>query len=182
MNKDLFPETLLVYVVDGHTFTTSLKVAEHFQKRHDDVLKAIKKLINDYHSLRNFAESDCPDKEFAELNFQPSLYQNERGKTYPMYKITEKGFALLAMGFSGKQALQWKIDFLTAFENMETALKAKTKREANALSILRPHLLVVAQGTEDGESRAAIAAKTGHRSLSTITANRRRCHQLGLLH
>jgi len=171
MNKDLFPETLLVDVVDSHTFTTSLKVAEHFQKQHKNVLQSIEKLL-----------SDCPDKEFAELNFQLSSYQDSTRRTLPMYKITHDGFAILAMGFTGKQALQWKIDFLTDFRNMETALKAKTKREANALSILRPHLLVVAQGTEDGESRAAIAAKTGHRSLSTITANRRRCHQLGLLH
>lgn len=64
MNADLFPETLLVEIADGQTFTTSLKVAEHFHKLHKDVLKAINKLI-----------ADCPDEAFAQRNFAPSKYQ-----------------------------------------------------------------------------------------------------------
>jgi Rha family phage regulatory protein len=168
---DCFPQTLLVDIVDGHTFTTSLKVAEHFQKRHKNVLQSIEKLL-----------TDCPDKEFAGLNFQPSSYQDSTGRTLPMYCLTEEGFALLAMGFTGKQALQWKIDFLTAFRSMETALKQRVERRANALRYLRPHWLTIEQGADDGLSRRDLCALTGHKSPDTITANKRRMRDAGLLH
>jgi Rha family phage regulatory protein len=170
MNRDLFPETLLVEIADGHAFTTSLKVAEHFHKRHDDVLKAIKKLL-----------ADCPDSEFSLRNFAESEYQNERGKTYPMYRLTHDGFALLAMGFTGPKALQWKIDFLNAFRAMETALKLKTERRAQALGFLRPHWLTIEQGVEAALPRRVICTLTGHKSPNTITANKRRMRQAGLL-
>jgi len=170
-NTDLFPETLLVDIADGQIFTTSLKVAEHFHKHHKNVRRDIEKLL-----------AECPDKEFSLLNFERSEYQNERGKTYPMYKLTHDSFSLLAMGFTGKQALQWKIDFLTAFRHMETALKQKIERRANALRFLRPHWLAIEQGVNDGLSRRAICAVTGHRSPDTITANKRRMRDVGLLH
>ncbi|MGZ5055464.1 MAG: Rha family transcriptional regulator [Methylobacter sp.] len=174
-NNDLFPETLLVDIADGHTFTTSLKVAEHFQKQHKDVLKAIKKLL-----------ADCLDSVFAERNFAPSKYQVIGGKNSTrheeMYLLTEEGFALLAMGFTGKQALQWKIDFLTAFRSMETALKARVERRANALRYLRPHWLTIEQGVDNGLSRRDLCALTGHRSPDTISANKRRMRNAGLLH
>jgi phage regulator Rha-like protein len=66
MNHDLFPKTLLVDSADGHVFTTSLKAAEHFQKRHKNVLQSIEKLL-----------TDCPDKEFAGLNLQPSTIDDK---------------------------------------------------------------------------------------------------------
>lgn len=185
-NNDLFPETLLVDIADGQTFTTSLKVAEHFHKRHDHVMRDIEKIITECRnleiSLPNSGESDYKISEFSLLNFEQSDYQNERGKTYPMYKMTHDGFALLAMGFTGKQALQWKIDFLTAFRSMETALKARVERRANALRYLRPHWLTIEQGAGDGLSRRDLCALTGHRSPDTITANKRRMRNAGLLH
>lgn len=171
MNTDLFPETLLVEIADGKTFTTSLKVAEHFKKQHRNVRRDIEKLL-----------ADCPNQEFSLLNFEQSDYQNDRGKTYPIYKISHDGFALLAMGFTGKLALQWKIDFLTAFRHMETALKLRTERRANALRYLRPHWLTIEQGVDNGLSRREICAQTGHRSAATITANKRRMRNAGLLH
>lgn len=171
MNHDLFPETLLVEQSAGQIFTTSLKVAEHFQKNHQHVLRDIKKLI-----------AECPDSEFSLSNFGQSNYTNERGKAYPMYRLTHDGFAILAMGFTGPKALQWKIDFLNAFRQLEAELKARVEREASALYLLKPHYRTIGLGTEAGESRAAIAAKTGHKSLETITANRRRLRQLHLLH
>lgn len=174
-NTDLFPETLLVDIADGHTFTTSLKVAEHFRKQHKDVLKAIKNLL-----------TECPDKEFSRRNFAPRNYRYSTAKNQLrdalMYEITQDGFALLAMGFTGKQALQWKIDFLSAFRSMETALKVRVERRANALRYLRPHWLTIEQGLDNGLSRGDICIMTGHRSPDTITANKRRMRDAGLLH
>lgn len=171
MNKDLFPETLLVQQSAGQIFTTSLKVAGHFQKRHDNVVRDIKKLL-----------ADCPDLEFSLLNFEESEFQNERGKTYPMYRLTHDGFAILAMGFTGPKALQWKIDFLNAFRDLEAAVKAQTEREAAALFNLRPHWKTIGEGILAEMSRLEICALTGHKSPDTITANKRRMRNAGLLH
>jgi len=174
MNQDIFPETLLVAIADGHTYTSSLKVAEHFHKQHKDVLRAIKKLL-----------ADCPDEDFSRRNFAPRKYQYHTGKGQlreaEIYHLTEEGFALLAMGFTGKQALQWKIDFLTAFRTMETALKTPIERRANALHFLRPHWLIIEQGVNNSLSRQEICVQTGHRSPNTITANKRRMRSIGLL-
>ena len=95
---------------------SSLKVAEHFEKRHKDVLKAIKNL-------------EIPE-EFRERNFAPSEYAQETGigqtRKYPMYLMTRDGFTLLAMGFTGKKAMQWKIRYIEAFNAMEKRLAEET--------------------------------------------------------
>lgn len=171
MNHDLFPETLLVEQSVGQIFTTSLKVAEHFQKRHKNILRDIEKLL-----------ADCPDSEFTGLNFELSNYQDSTGRTLPMYRLTHDGFAILAMGFTGPKALQWKIDFLNAFRSMEATIKAQTEREAAALYWIKPHWQTIRQGVEAEMSRQQICALTGHKSPNTITANKRRMRDAGLLH
>ena len=42
----------------------------------------------------------------------------------PMYHITRDGFALLAMGFTGKEAMRWKEAYIAAFNAMEARLKS----------------------------------------------------------
>lgn len=87
--------------------TTSLKVAEVFEKEHKNVLKSIENLVAD-NSAANF--------------FQLTTYKN-RGKEYPMYEMDRNGFSLLVMGFTGEKALQWKIKYIEAFNQMESELK-----------------------------------------------------------
>lgn len=170
--KDLFPETLLVDFADGHCFTTSLKIAEHFCKQHFNVINDIKKLIS-------LLESQGSG-EFSRPNFRPSESKNSRGKKYLTYKITHDGFAILAMGFTGGKALAWKIKFLEAFRAMETQLRARTEREAAALHQLRPLLMPVVQGTQQGLRRNAIGESI-NRSPASISYHRRSARRLGLL-
>ena len=105
--------TNAVVVSDGKVTTTSLKIAEVFGKLHKDVLKAIESL-------------QVPDG-FRERNFSLSEYssQNGLGKTinYKMYLITRDGFTLLAMGFTGFKAMQFKIAYIEAFNAMEAKLR-----------------------------------------------------------
>ncbi len=169
MKSDLFPETLLVNVADGHTFTTSLMVADHFHKHHKNVLRAIESLI-----------ADCPDQAFGRLNFEPSSYLNAQSKPQPLYRLTHNGFALLAMGFTGAEAMGWKIAFLRAFNAMEAQLRAHTEREAAALHLLRPVTVAVAEQTEAGLNRSAIGFEVD-RSPNSISYHRRSARRLGLL-
>lgn len=87
--------------------TTSLKVAEVFEKEHKNVLKSIENLVAD-NSAAKF--------------FRLTTYKN-RGKEYPMYEMDRDGFSLLVMGFTGEKALQWKIKYIEAFNQMESELK-----------------------------------------------------------
>lgn len=154
---------------DGLPFTTSRAVAERFGKNHKDVLKAIKNLL-----------ADMPDPEFGRRNFAPSSYLNAQRKTQPEYRLTHDGFALLAMGLTGTDALAWKVAFLQAFNALEAELHAATERYAHALDVVRPSLRPVVDGTEAGLGRAAIAAPLG-KSANAITYHRRVARRLGLI-
>lgn len=120
-HKDLFPETLVVTMVDGQPMTSSLQIAEHFGKRHNDVLRAISSLVK---------RTSCPVRL---RNFAQSSYLNEQNKKQPMYLLTRKGFEFIASGFTGAAADEWKWKFLDAFESMEARLHEITQREAHAL-------------------------------------------------
>lgn len=100
---------------NGEMFTTSLIIAEAFEKEHKDVLKAISNL-------------ECSE-EFNQRNFAPMVYEAEIGsgakREFPAYRLTRDGFAFLAMGFTGKKAAAWKEKFLDAFNAMEKALQEK---------------------------------------------------------
>src|SRR5690554_5793386 len=54
--------------------------------------------------------------------FHEDTYEN-RGKQYPMYYMNRDGFTLLAMGFTGKKALEFKLKYIEAFNRMEQQLK-----------------------------------------------------------
>lgn len=100
-------------VVDGKITTTSNQVAEHFGKLHKNVLRAIQNM-------------ECSDG-FRRLNFEPSSYVNEQGKEQPCYRLSRDGFAFLAMGFTGKEAAQWKEAYINAFNKMEAELLAQSR-------------------------------------------------------
>lgn len=104
-------------VVDGQITTTSNQIAEHFGKRHADVMRAIKRL-------------EC-SAEFTERNFALSEFLDATGRKLPCYRITRDGFVFLAMGFTGKEAAQWKEAYITAFNKMEAELRAKEKPAAD---------------------------------------------------
>lgn len=101
----------IVEIDGGKMFTTSLVIAQAFEKEHKDVLKAISNL-------------EC-SPEFNERNFAPVEYKDAKGEMRPAYRLTRDGFAFLAMGFTGKKAAAWKETFLEAFNAMEKALLAK---------------------------------------------------------
>ncbi len=97
-------------VINGTIKTTSLKVAEHFGKRHDRVLRAINNL-------------EC-SPEFTESNFGVSEYKDASGKSNPYYEMTKDGFTFLAMGFTGKEAAKWKEAYINAFNKMAEQLSS----------------------------------------------------------
>lgn len=95
-------------VVDNAVYTTSLSVAEVFNKNHKNIIRKI---------------NEFPKDNFTKLNFEPSKYIDSTGRVLPCYKITRDGFSLLVMGFTGEKAYKWKIEFIKAFNEMEKRLR-----------------------------------------------------------
>lgn len=103
----------LVIMHDEKVVTTSLKVAEIFEKEHRDVMKSIRNL-----TAQNFAVK----KMFVEES-----YLNSRNQQQPMYYMNRDGFTLLAMGFTGSKAMEFKLKYIEAFNKMEKQIKEETK-------------------------------------------------------
>ncbi|MDE4029596.1 Rha family transcriptional regulator, partial [Glaesserella parasuis] len=87
-------------------------VAKVFGKRHDNVLRDIKSLIE-----------NC-DEDFAKLNFEVCFKINElqNGRPTPYYNLTKNGFMLLVMGYKSKKAMAIKISYIKAFDYMAEEL------------------------------------------------------------
>lgn len=97
-----------VEIIGGKPTTTSLDVAKHFRKRHDNVLRDIKNL-------------ECPE-DFALLNFEECSRTGANNRPEPYVRMTRDGFTLLCMGFTGKEAMHWKVACINAFNKMEQAI------------------------------------------------------------
>ena len=100
----------LVKIENQQIVTDSRQIAENFGKEHKHVLEAIRNILVAENSATKF--------------FMESEHEY-RGQKFPMYLMNRDGFTLLAMGFTGKQALEWKLKYIKAFNEMEAELKAK---------------------------------------------------------
>ncbi|MGV8149657.1 MAG: phage regulatory protein/antirepressor Ant [Alkaliphilus sp.] len=98
----------LVKLVEGKAIVTSRMIAKNFKKEHKNILRAIDNLET--------------NKEFTQLNFALSGYQDSSGKMNKEFQITRDGFSILVMGFTGKEAMQWKVKYVEAFNKMEEKL------------------------------------------------------------
>lgn len=99
-------------VVNGRPTTLSTQVAEYFGKNHQHVSRDIRNLIE-----------KCP--ELGVSNFGQTTYKDSQGKSQPCYRMDRKGFVLLAMGFTGEKALQFKIAYIDEFDRMEEELRGQ---------------------------------------------------------
>lgn len=101
---------------DGVPITTSRAVAEQFGKRHSDILRAIENTVEQLNETEQGAG-------FSERNFALTYYTDTQSKEQPLYLLTRDGFTLLAMGFTGAKAMQFKVAYINAFNRMEQILR-----------------------------------------------------------
>ena len=69
---------------------------------------------------------NCPE-EFTALNFEVSNYLDQTGRSLPMYIIFRDGFTLLAMGYTGPEAIRFKLAYIEAFNRMEAELARRNR-------------------------------------------------------
>lgn len=108
-----------VSLIQNRPATTSIDIAEHFGKRHDDVVKSIRNL-----------SSNCPES-FSARNFAGAEYTDEQGKPRPMFTVFFDGFILLVMGYTGKKALGMKLAYIEAFNAMREELEHRKEPVSN---------------------------------------------------
>jgi len=96
---------------NGQIVVSSRVVAERFGKRHDNVVRAIEEKISTNSKLRTL-------KYFIE-----SSYKDAKGESRKEYLMTRDGFTFIVMGFTGKDADDFKMAYIEAFNKMEEALK-----------------------------------------------------------
>ena len=95
----------------GKLTVSSRGVAENFEKEHTKVIRAIEDLIG------GIAKN-------VDTLFIETEYQHEQNKqVYKEYLLTRDGFSLLVMGFTGAKALEWKLKYIEAFNQMEEEIK-----------------------------------------------------------
>lgn len=111
---------------NNQMFVTSLQVARDFKKEHQHVLRDIRKIIANG-GVQNWTDL-----------FHETVYVHEQNRQeYPMFLINRDGFTLLAMGFTGKYALEWKLKYINAFNEMETRLNSPEFIMNRALELSR---------------------------------------------
>lgn len=112
----------LIQIQNDRAVTSSLIVAEQFEKRHD-------------HVLRDIDEIRGVTQNWGDLFMETTYIHPQNKQEYRMYYMTRDGFSLLAMGFTGGKALTFKIDFINGFNRMEAELNSPEKIMARALRI-----------------------------------------------
>lgn len=95
---------------NGNLLVSSREVAENFQKNHQHVLRDIGNLKE---GVQNWTD----------LFYETSYIHGQNKQEYREILMNRDGFTLLAMGFTGKKALEWKLKYIEAFNKMEQTLR-----------------------------------------------------------
>lgn len=140
---------------DNQPLTNSLLVAETFGKEHRNVLRDIKNLI----------EGGVLKNEQTPM-FEETTYISEQNKqSYPLYVMNQDGFTLLAMGFNGKKAMEFKLKYIEAFNAMKKQIEqSKPSVPQNYLEALKS--LVKA---EEEKQQLALENKQKDETIITIS-------------
>lgn len=119
---------IILSTQNGEPVVSSRQIAESFDKNHRDVLRAVDNLKED---VRNFAQM-----------FFEGTDQDSYGREQRTYLMNRDGFTLLAMGFTGKAALEWKLKYIAAFNEMEKKLAEQpqlTRSQLLATALIAAH-------------------------------------------
>lgn len=163
---ELYP---IVFEKDGQALTTSREVADYFGKNHAHILRDIRAALE---QLNETSEGE----EFGKSNFGLSYYTTGQGKKQPLYTLTRDGFTLLAMGFTGAKAMQFKVAYINAFNRMAGMISGAAHAAAE------PERLHIAPGSSETAiflQAIAHATETGAYSIVKTYARKWRGELLG---
>ena len=101
--------------------TTSIAVAETFKKTHKSVLKATRSLINDL----------TDGRQMEPIYFvKETEYTDKMGRIQSQFVMNEQFFTLIAMGFTGQKALEFKTLYIKEFTRLRSEHLARVETRA----------------------------------------------------
>ncbi|MGG3337909.1 Rha family transcriptional regulator [Bacillus subtilis] len=106
--------TLKLIETNGQYLIDSRDVAEYIDKRHDHLLRDIKKYIDVISTNPNLGALDF---------FVPSTYQDNKGQVRPHYLLTKKGCEMVANKMTGEKGVLFTAEYVTRFNEMEHYLQ-----------------------------------------------------------
>lgn len=125
-NLTEIPQSQFVSVDEnGKTTTDSFKVAEFFDKNHAHVLRDIESILTQVSDL-------CRKSNFGFMQIEKIMPTGGIRKD-PMYVLTEAGFMLLAMSYTGEKAMRIKEAYINEFENMRAFVETRRDEYLNFL-------------------------------------------------
>lgn len=113
-------------VIEGRPVTSSRIVAEYFGKQHHHVVRDIRSLIEQKPSLE-------ASRNFAQWSEEVEIGSGAK-RTVTGYWMDQKGFCILAMGFTGAKALEFKCAFYDEFERMNNELEGRYEAQETITS------------------------------------------------
>lgn len=111
-------DELMVFEKNNQPVVSTRVVAERFHKRHNDVVLAVEKKM----------ENLTTEKSVVKKLFIPSYFEH-RGNFYKEYLLTRDGFSFIVMGFTGIEADRWKLKYIDTFNRMETIIRERQSTE-----------------------------------------------------
>ena len=126
---------------EGVMTVSSRIVAQDFEKQHQHVLRDIDTLTQ---SVQNWTHL-----------FIPSEYTDSRGRKQREFLLTRDGFCLLAMGFTGERALEWKMKYIDVFNKLEAAWNSPEMVKNRALRLMESDIRLLQQTNTELEERIA---------------------------
>ena len=112
---------------NGQVLASSRDVAEKFGKQHNSVLKTIYGENRKGEHINGLADEILASGNPLTKYFIESEYEN-RGKKYKECLMTRDGFSLVVMGFTGNNAIEWKLKYIDAFNKMEEELRKQSSK------------------------------------------------------
>lgn len=143
-------EETLVELRNNQVVVSSRKVAENFGKNHKHVLDSIREILVAENSATKF--------------FQETRHEY-RGRTFPEYLMNRDGFSLLVMGFTGKKALEWKLKYIDAFNQMEEHLRCRPLPQMSMMEMIAE----IAKQEVENEKRLVVLEEHAE-STNKVTA------------
>lgn len=154
---------IVLSMQSGEPVASSRQIAENFEKNHNHVLRDIDSLKKD---VSNFGQM-----------FFETIAPDSYGREQRAYLMNRDGFTLLAMGFNGKAALEWKLKYIAAFNEMEKKLAEKpqlTRSQLLATALIAAHEELeekdkrIAELTPDAEFARAVCIADNCRTATSI--------------
>lgn len=127
-------EQLVRLSKQNNPITDSRLVGKTFSKRHGNVLRDIQNILQQ-------ADSDPALKTELSRMFAEFTYLDANNKSQRAYAMTQDGFSLLVMGFTGSKAMGFKLEYMRQFSAMrQQLLKLQQAQTAtDPVKLLEPH-------------------------------------------